>query len=96
MPGMRRREPGDLDVVSHQILGGREVAHLAVEVSLLGVPARSPAQHAADVEILADDLPHHVGWGDSLRRAFIMAATGRVDVVVAGKPVPLRKMRPAL
>src|SRR5487761_2732895 len=96
MTGVRGRETGDLDVVAHQVFGRGEGTDLALEIRLLGVPARAPAQDAADVKVFSKDVPHHGFGADAFRRAFVVAAAGGVDVVVAGEPVPLREVRPAL
>ena len=96
VPGVRGGEARDLDVVAHQVFGGRQRVHLAVEELLLGVPARAPGQHAADVEVLAQDVPHHVVGLDALGRALVVGAAGGVDVVVAREPVHLRQVDPAL
>ena len=94
--GVRRGEAGDLDVVAHQVVGGRKRVDLAVEELLLGVPARAPGQHAADVEVFAQDVPPHVLGLDALGRALVMPAAGGVDVVVAGIPAHLGQVDPAL
>ena len=91
---MRRREPRDLDVVAHQVVGRRERVDLALEELLLGVPARPPREHAADVEVLAHDVSPHVLGLDALGRALVVAAAGRVDVVVARVPAHLRQVDP--
>ncbi len=92
MAGVRRGEAGDLDVVAHQVFGRRERVDLALEELLLGVPARPPRQHAADVEVFAQDVPPHVLGLDPFGRALVMRAAGRVDVMIAGEPVQLREV----
>ena len=87
MAGVRGGKPGDLDVVAHQVLGRRERVNLAVEELLLCIPARSPRQHAADVEVFAQDMPPHVLGLDPFGRALVMTAAGGVHVMIAGKPV---------
>ncbi len=96
MAGVRRREAGDLDVVAHQVVGGRQRVDLALEELLLGIPARPPRQHAADVQVLAQDVPPHVLGLDALGRALVVRAAGRVDVMIARVPVHLGQVDPAL
>ena len=96
MAGVRRGKARDFDVVAHQVFGGGERVDLALEELLLGVPARPPAQHAADVQVLAQDVPPHVLGLDALGRAFVVGTARRVDVVVAGEPVHRRQVDPAL
>ncbi len=94
MPRVGRREARDLDVVPHDVVIGGKLVHLTVEELLLVVPTRSPRQHAADVEVLAEDVPHHVGRRDALSGALVVRASCRVDVVVAGSPTLSGKMNP--
>ena len=92
---MRRRKTADLDVVPHQVIRPREGRRLPLEVLLLRVPARPPAQHAADVEVFAQNVPQHVGRSDPLGRAVVVSTPRRVNVMIAGEPAALRRMRPA-
>ena len=69
---------------------------LAAEELLLGVPARPPRQHAADVEVLAQDMPPHVLGLDPFGRALVVRAAGGMHVMVAGEPVHLGEVDPAL
>ena len=64
-----RREAGHFDVVAQQIIRRGQRMDLALEIAFLVIPARSPAQAAADVEILAEHMPHHVFRRDALGRA---------------------------
>ena len=75
--GVRRREAGDLDVVAHQVVARRERVDLAVEELLLGVPARAPGEHAADVEIFAQDVTPHVLGLDPFGRALVVRRSRR-------------------
>ena len=70
---MRRGKTRDLDVVAHQIIVGRQRVDLAAEKLLLSVPARAPGEDAADIKVLAQDVPPHVLGLDPLGRAFIVA-----------------------
>ena len=67
-------------------VGRGETMWFALEVALLVIPARPPAQTAADVEVLAENVPHHVLGRDALGGTLVVGAAGRVDVVVAGIP----------
>ena len=69
---------------------------LALEEVLLGVPAGAPAQDAADIEVLAQDVPPHVLGLHPLGGALVMGTAGGVDVVVAGEPVLARQVNPPL
>ena len=93
--GVRRREAAHLDVVAHQRFRRREGRWLSLEVLFLDIPTRPPGEDAADVEILADDVPHHVGRADAGGGVFIVGAAGGVDVVVAGEPAAQRRLDPA-
>src|SRR5208337_3674255 len=57
MPRVRRRKARDFDIVAHHVFGCGERVDLALEELLLGVPARTPAQHAANIKVLAQDMP---------------------------------------
>src|SRR5205085_3297445 len=76
--------------VAHHLAG------LRLEVALLVIPARPPAQAAADVEILTQDVAHHVFRGHALRRALVVGTAGGVDVVIAAVPAPGPREHPAL
>ena len=93
---MRRGESGDLHVVPHQVLGRGELVDRTIEELLLGVPARPPAQDAADVQVLSQDVPPHVVGLDALGRALVVGAAGRVDVVIARVPLHRRQVDPTL
>ena len=94
MPGVRRGKPAHLDVVPHEMPGPRERMGAPLEELLLGIPAWTPAQHAADIEILPDDVADHVGRGHTLARRLVVGAAGRMDMVIAGIPVPFREVDP--
>ena len=53
MPSVGGGKTADLDVVAHQVVCAGEFGDFAIEELLLVVPARSPAQDATDIEILA-------------------------------------------
>ena len=89
MPRVTGGEAGDFDVVSHDVARRGQRTDLPFEELLLVVPARPPRQHAADVEVFAEDVAHHVFGADAFGRRLIMGAAGGVDVVVAGVPAAL-------
>src|SRR4029077_17058202 len=60
VPRVARGEAGALHVVTHEVLLGRKLVVLTLEECLLEIPARSPAQHRAHLQILAQNIPHHV------------------------------------
>ena len=68
---------------------------LPLEILLLRIPARPPRKDAADIQVLAQDVPHHVAWADAFGRAVVVGAAGGVDVVIAGEPTALEGMNPA-
>src|SRR5262249_3162795 len=96
VPRMTRREARHLNIVAQQVRRCGERVDLAFEVALLVIPARAPAQTAADVEVLAQDVPHHVLGSDALGRALVVRAAGGMNVMVARPPALLRRMHPAL
>ncbi len=96
VPGVLRGEAGDLDVVAHQVVALREFVDVAGEELFLVVPARSPREHATDVEVFAENVPHHVFRLDALAGHVVVLAAGGVDVVVAGEPAVVGKLNPPL
>src|SRR5262245_1611769 len=68
---------------------------LAFEVALLMIPTRSPAQTAADVQVLAKNMAHHVFGRDALGWTLIVGASCGVDVMIAGVPVFASGVNPA-
>src|SRR5216683_2370220 len=84
-----------LHVITEEIIGSGKRIDLSLEVALLVVPARSPAQAAADVEVLAEDMAHHVGRRDALSGAFIVCTSGRVNVMIPRIPARGGGMHPA-
>ena len=75
------------------LIGRRERMVLRREELLLVVLARPPGQHAADVELLAQDLRHHVLGQHAFGRVLVVRAAGGVDVVIAGEPAVARRDR---
>ncbi len=70
--------------------------HVRREELLLMIEARTPRQHAADVQSFAFDLPEHVGRIDSLGGRRIVRATSGVDVMVAAEEAMRDRVDPAL
>ena len=95
MSRVLRRKSGDLDVVPHDVILQRQPADVSFEELLLEIPARSPRQHATDVQVLAQDMSHHGLGGDALRRGFVMGATGGMHVMVARIPTQIGQLDPA-
>src|SRR6185437_7356367 len=91
-----RWETGHFHVIAEEVVRRGQGVDLALEVAFLVIPARTPAQAAADVEILAENVAHHVLRRDAFGRAFVMRAASRVDVVIAGVPALGGGMDPAL
>ena len=59
----------------------------AIEEAFLVVPTRAPRQDTGDVQVFAESLAPHGLRQNSLSRSFVVAAAGRVHVVVdAGHP----------
>ncbi len=94
--GVAGREPADLHVVAHQVVGGRKQVVLAFKEGLLEIPVRTPAQHRADLEVLAQDVTHHVLGIHTLGGLLVVGAAGGVDVVVARVPAHLGRIDPAI
>src|SRR6266852_6879577 len=92
---MTGRKSGHLHLVAEEVIGSGKGIHLSLEVALLMVPARPPAQAAAYIEVFAEDVPHHVGGRDAFGGTFIVRAAGRVNVMIARVPARGRGMRPA-
>src|SRR5262245_45005914 len=96
MAGVSAGEAADLDVVAHDVVFGREFVDGALEELLLVVPAGTPGEYAADIEVFADDVPHHIGRSDAFSGGFVVGAAGGVDVVIAGNPAEVGELDPAL
>src|SRR5207247_7714148 len=84
--GLVRAEAGDLDVVAQQVREPRHLVHRAGEELLLVIEAWAPGQGAADLQVLAHAVSHHIRRADAFGRVRVMRAAGGVDVVVAGPP----------
>src|SRR5438874_10457616 len=95
MTGVSAREAADLHVVAHDVVLQRQLVDGTLEELLLVVPTRTPGEDAADVEVFADDMPHHVGGGDAFGGSLVVGAAGRVDVVIAGNPAKVGELDPA-
>ena len=94
--GVARRKPRHLDVVVHDSLRLRKLVVLAAEKLLLVIPGRTPRQHRADVEVLAQNLPDHVLRMYAFGRILVVRTAGSVDMVVARPPAVLRRIDPSL
>jgi hypothetical protein len=69
---------------------------VAFEKLFLKIPARSPRQHAADIQILTQNMSHHVLGADTLRWRFIMGAAGGVHMMVTREPAMIHQFDPTL
>src|SRR4051794_2398713 len=96
MAGMLTGEAADLDVVPHDVVLRRKLVHCPFKELLLVVPARPPRKHAAHVEVLANDVPHHVGWRNTFGRRFVMRAAGGMHMMIARDPAEISQLDPAL
>ena len=94
--GVARRKPRHLDVVVHDSLRLGKLVVLAAEKLLLVVPRRTPRQHRADVEVLAQNLPDHVLRMYAFGRILVVRTARSVDMVVARPPAVLRRIDPSL
>ena len=56
---------------------------LTLEKRFLKIPTWSPTQDRAHVEVLAEDMTHHVFGVDPFGWLLIMQAAGRMDVMIA-------------
>ena len=83
MAGVLAGEAANLDVVAHDLVLQRELVDGAFEELLLVIPTRTPGEDAPDIEVFADDVPHHVGGGDAFGGGLVMGAAGGVNVMIA-------------
>src|SRR6266550_3702110 len=83
MPRVLTGEAGDLDVIPHEVVLRRKLVHGSFEELLLVIPTGTPRENAADVEVFAYDVPHHVGRRDAFGRGFVVSAAGGVDMMIA-------------
>src|SRR5207247_3820994 len=90
-----RAETGDLDVIVQQVGVARNCVVLSSEKLLLIVEARTPRQVAANLQILAEAMSHHVRRMNTFTRFGVMRAAGGVNVMVTGPPAELRGINPA-
>ena len=93
---MRAGETRHFDVVAHFVVVSRQLVDLALKKLFLVIPARAPRQNAADVKVLAQDVAHHCRRSDTFGGRFVMRAASRVNVVVAGIPIVVDELDPAL
>src|SRR5436309_13652653 len=96
VPRMARGEARDLQIVAHQIRGSGQRMIFPLKEPLLKVVARPPGKDAADIQVLAQDMTHHIFREDSLRRLLIVEASGRMNMVISGIPASIRGVDPAL
>ena len=96
VPALVRAEAGDLDVVAQHVGVEGNLVVLAGEELLLVVEARPPSEVRADLQVFAQDVPHHVRRMDALGRVGVMRAAGGVDVMVAGDVAELHRVNPPL
>ena len=94
--GAVRAEAGDLDVVTEEIGVPGDLVVLPGEELLLVIEARTPGQVAADLEILAEAVAHHVGRVHTLARLGVVGAAGGMDVMIAGPPAAQGRVDPAV
>src|SRR5262245_22319842 len=93
---MTRGEARNLNVIAHQVIGGRKLVDFALEELLLIVIARSPRKHRSDIESFAQNMTHHILWEDSLSRTFIMRAPGGVNMMIPRIPAKGSGINPPL
>src|SRR6266851_7200820 len=70
--------------------------HATVEITFLVIPTGPPTQAAADVQVLAENMAHHVLGSHALGRAFVVRAAGSMNMVIARPPAALGRVDPAL
>ena len=96
MAGLMRAKARNLDVVAEKIgIQGDDIVFAGEKLFLI-VKTRPPSEVGADLEILAEAVPHHVRRVNPLGRVGVMGATGGVDVVIARPPTHQRWINPAL
>src|ERR1700751_5990643 len=94
MAGVARWKSRNLYVVAHQVFFRRKRIVLAFEERLLEIPARTPAQHTAYFQVLAQDVAHHIRRIDALRGLLVMRAARGVNVMIARIPACFRWIDP--
>ena len=67
----------------------------ALEKLLLVIPTGSPREYTADIEILSENVSHHILWRNTLSGAFVVGATRCMDVVIPGTPALCCDMNPS-
>src|SRR5215510_13366898 len=95
MAAMRGREARDFKVVTHQVLARRELVVFGFEELFLIVITRPPGEYAADVKRFTQNVADHILRHHALRRAFVMHASGGVDVMIARIPAQLCNINPS-
>src|SRR2546423_2159191 len=96
MAGVARRKARNLEIVMHQFVRFGEWMVFAAEELLLVVVAGTPGEHRADVQFFAEDLAHHVIRLDPLSWILVMRTARGMHVMVAGIPVILGRIDPAV
>src|ERR1043166_7616938 len=88
-------EAADFQIVLHHTGWAAELVDRGREKAFLVIEARSPGEHATDVESFTIYLKEHIFWSDPFTRSGVMSATGAVDVVIAAKKAICRGVDPA-
>src|SRR5262244_2329773 len=78
MASMARWKTGYFDVIADQVILRRYRIVFALEESLLEIPTGPPREHIAHLEVLADDVAHHVLRENAFGGLFVVCATGSV------------------
>jgi hypothetical protein len=83
MAGLVRAEARDLNVIVQQIgRAGDEVVSTR-EKAFLRIESRAPGECRADLQVLAERVPHHVRGEHALGGVHVVSATRGVDMMVA-------------
>ena len=93
--GVLAGEAGDLHVVPHHIVFGRELVDFALKEFLLVIPAWPPRQNATNVEVFAENVQHHVRGSHAFGRGFVVGTAGSVDMMIAAIPAAVGQLDPA-
>lgn len=93
---MTGRESADFHIVAHQVIRYGKGRDFPFKEFFLVIPAWSPGQDTADIQVFPHNMFHHVDRFDSLRRILVMHAASRVNMMITGEPVSGCGVNPAI
>ena len=94
MPRLMRAKARHLDVISQQVrVGGNGVVFARKELFLV-IETRPPRKVAANLEVLAQYLPQHVGGMNAFGWIRVVSASCRMYMVIPRPPRELSRINP--